>query len=113
MVTKAAMCWILSEGLSGTRGGCGNTAMTNEKAVAAQNSARRTRGLCSARIMRSVRVMGSRLVPHFLGRHPRSELYQSERTAMSGALEHGEVGDDHVDHVPPGQRQRALRNELG
>src|SRR5437763_14610932 len=112
MVTNAAICWSLSEGLSGTRGGWGRTAITNENAVAAHNSARAARGLRSARITLSVDVARGRLFPHFLARHARRQLDQLERARMIGAVKYREVGDDHVDDVLAGQRQRALGDEL-
>ena len=41
------------------------------------------------------------------------ELDQLERRVVIGPLEHREVGDDDIDHIAPGQRQGAGRDDLG
>src|SRR3546814_19520391 len=57
-------------------------------------------------------IMRRRLFGDFLRRYPRCAFDPPERARMIVALEHREVGDDHVDDILAGQRQRALGDEL-
>src|SRR4029078_6935773 len=61
----------------------------------------------------SIVVCGGGFLAHLVSRHAGRELDQPEGTHVARTLEHGEVGDDHVDEILAGQRQRAFGNELG
>src|SRR5258706_5183271 len=61
--------------------------------------------------LETVGKLGGGLGPDLLERYARVQLLQHQRLAGHD-LEHAQVGDDHVDHAPPGNRQRAFLEDL-
>src|SRR5258705_10703531 len=61
--------------------------------------------------LEAVGKLGGRLGPDLLERHAGMQLLQYQPLGGDD-FKHAEVGDDHVDHSAPGDRQRALLQHL-